>query len=270
VTQLQFTINDAEFNKFRAFIYDHAGIRLNDEKKALVTSRLSKRLRFHGLSSFSEYYDVVIKSSSGGERQTCVDLLTTNETYFFREPKHFEFLQDRLLPLWKGGRMFRIWSAASSSGEEAYSLAMLLDDKLSSSNWEVFGSDISSRVLQRASQGHYLVDRIDGIPKSYLQKYCLKGVDEYDGTLLIDKSLREKVRFATVNLTKSFNSVGQFDVIFLRNVMIYFDGETKKQIVDRIVDALRPGGLLFIGHSESITGMNSELSLVVPTIYQKA
>jgi chemotaxis protein methyltransferase CheR len=266
---MQFHISNDEFNKFRSFIYDHAGIKLNDEKKALVTSRLSKRLRFHELSTFEQYFDLVAMSPPGGERQMCIDLLTTNETYFFREPKHFEFLEERVLPLWQGQRMFRVWSAASSSGEEAYSLAMLLDDQLKTDRWEVFGSDISHRILERARRGHYLTDRIEGIPKHYLKTYCLKGIEEQEGTLLIHKTLREKVSFESKNLTKPLGNIGLFDVIFLRNVMIYFDNETKVKIVAQVVNALRPGGLLFIGHSESITGMNDQLSTVVPTIYQK-
>jgi len=184
---LQFKITDSEFNSFRTFIYDQAGINLSDEKKTLVTSRLSKRLRHYSFTTFQEYFDLVIASQQNGERQTAIDLLTTNETYFFREPKHFEFLEKEVLLKLTNKKNFRVWSAASSTGEEAYSIAMLLDDILGFNPWEIFASDISSRVLKKAQQGHYLQHRIDGIPKKYLKKYCLKGMGEQEGTLLIDR-----------------------------------------------------------------------------------
>jgi len=266
---LQFKITDSEFKLFKAFIYDYAGINLNDEKKALVTSRLSKRLRHHSLNSFTEYYDLMIKSSPGGERQITIDLLTTNETYFFREPKHFDFLKKEILSKWVGGKTFRLWSAASSSGEEAYSLAMMLDDVLQAHPWEIFGSDISSRVLKKAQQGHYLQDRIDGIPPEYLRRYCLKGTGEYEGTLLIEKNLRQRLTFSPINLKKPLGEVGAFDVIFLRNVLIYFDLETKAKVVKQLVEKLKPGGYFFIGHSESLKGINEDLKSVIPTVYQK-
>lgn len=266
---LQFRITNAEFNSFREFIYEHAGINLSDEKKALVTSRLSKRLRHYSLNTFKEYFDLVVSSSQDGERQVTIDLLTTNETYFFREPKHFEFLGKEILPKWKERRALRVWSAASSTGEEAYSIAMLLDDILGSRPWEVFGSDISHRVLKIAQQGHYLQNRIDGIPKEYLRQYCLKGVGELAGTLLIDKKLRQKVSFASVNLKNSLKSLGTYDIIFLRNVLIYFDLETKTHIVKQLVSKLNPDGYLFIGHSESLKGIHDRLKTVIPTVYQK-
>ncbi|MBN4079269.1 protein-glutamate O-methyltransferase CheR [Beggiatoa alba] len=266
---LNFKITDNEFISFRRFIYDHAGINLSDAKKTLVTSRLSKRLRHYSLNSFQEYFDLMIASPHDGERQVAIDLLTTNETYFFREPKHFEFLKNEIISRWKGGKMLRVWSAASSTGEEAYSIAMLLDDVLGYKPWEIFGSDISRRVIKVAQQGHYLQERIDGIPKGYLQKYCLKGVGEHEGTLLIDKKLRQKVTFSSVNLKRPLGDLGLFDIIFLRNVLIYFDLETKRQIVKQLVDKIRPGGYLFIGHSESLKGIHGGLETIIPTVYQK-
>ncbi|NOX09657.1 MAG: protein-glutamate O-methyltransferase CheR [Gammaproteobacteria bacterium] len=266
---LQFKITDSEFNSFRTFIYDHAGINLSDEKKTLVTSRLSKRLRHHSLTTFQEYFDLVIASPEGGERQTAIDLLTTNETYFFREPKHFEFLEKEVLANWQGRKTFRVWSAASSTGEEAYSIAMLLDDRLGRRPWEIFGSDISSRVLEKAQQGHYLQNRIDGIPKEYLRTYCLKGMGEQEGTLLIDKKLRQRVSFSAVNLKRPLGDVGIFDIIFLRNVLIYFDMDTKRLIIKQLVEKMHPDGYLFIGHSESLKGIHDGLETVIPTVYRK-
>jgi chemotaxis protein methyltransferase CheR len=264
--QIEITAN--EFRLISKFLYDQTGINLGPEKKMLVTSRLAKRLKYHALTSYLDYYHLVMASLADGERQTAIDLLTTNETYFFREPKHFSFLEHQILKQWKGGKTLRVWSAASSSGEEAYSIAMLLDDKAGVHPWSVFGSDISTRVLEKARAGHYSLDRTEGIPESYLKKYCLKGTREFEGTLLIDKKLRQRVSFEAINLKKSFDKIGLFDIIFLRNVLIYFDKETKQQIVKNIISTMEPEGYLFIGHSESLTGINSGLTAVAPTIYQ--
>lgn len=266
---LDYKITDSEFNSFREFIYDHAGINLSDRKAALVTSRLGKRLRHYSLGTFAEYFDLMIASSQDGERQVVIDLLTTNETYFFREPKHFAFLEKEVLPKWRGGKTYRVWSAASSTGEEAYSIAMVLDDILGGHPWEVFGSDISSRVLKKAQQGLYQQNRIEGIPKAYLHKYCLKGAGEHEGMLLIDRKLRQKVTFAAVNLKRPLGGLGPFHIIFLRNVLIYFDLATKKQIIKQLVEEMHVDGLLFIGHSESLKEVHSGLEVVIPTVYRK-
>ncbi|HED33322.1 MAG TPA: protein-glutamate O-methyltransferase CheR [Gammaproteobacteria bacterium] len=265
----QFKITNSEFILFREFIYDYAGINLGDEKKMLVTSRLGKRLRHYSLKNFRAYFELINDTSHAAERQVAIDLLTTNETYFFREPKHFKFLKKEVLSRWSSGKALRVWSAASSSGEEAYSIAMLLDDVLENRPWEVFGSDISSRVLKRARQGHYLQSRIDGIPEEYLRKYCLKGVGEHEGTLLINKALRKRVRFSSVNLKKSLEEVGFFEVIFLRNVLIYFDFDTKRNIIKQLIEQMQPRGYLFVGHSESLKGIHEGLEFVAPAVYQK-
>lgn len=266
---LKFEITDIEFNLFKNFIYDFAGINLSSEKKQLVTSRLSKRLRHYALSNFREYFDIIMDESQSAERQVAVDLLTTNETYFFRESKHFDFLKEKVLSRWTSNRIFRVWSAASSTGEEAYSIAMMLDDVLGNRPWEIFGSDISSRVLKKAQQAHYTQNRIDGIPAEYLRKYCLKGRDEHEGTLLIDRSLRQRVSFSAVNLKKVPGDTGFFEVIFLRNVLIYFDVETKRHIINQLIGKIQPGGYLFIGHSESLKGIHDGLEFVVPAVYRK-
>ncbi len=265
----QFKITNSEFILFREFIYDYAGINLSNEKKTLVTSRLGKRLRHYSLSSFREYFELITDATHSAERQVAIDLLTTNETYFFREPKHFEFMQTEVLSEWGSGKALRVWSAASSSGEEAYSIAMLLDDVLDNRPWEVFGSDISSRVLKKAKQGHYLQSRIDGIPKAYLRKYCLKGVGEHEGTLLISKALRQRVTFSSINLKKSLKDVGFFEVIFLRNVLIYFDMETKRHIIRQLIEQIQPRGYLFVGHSESLKGIHEGLEFIAPAVYRK-
>jgi chemotaxis protein methyltransferase CheR len=262
-------ISDAEFAKVRAFALDMAGISLSPAKKTLVVSRWSKRLAHHGLSSFGEYLKLLQDGRSGDELQISLDLLTTNETYFFREPKHFDFMRDRVLPGSKAGGPFRVWSAACSSGEEPYSIAMQLAAELSHSNWEVLGTDISMRVLQRARMGLYDTTRIEGIPPDYLRRFCLKGIGPYANKLLIDQALRQRLRFERVNLTETLPNFGQFDVIFLRNVMIYFDLDTKAKVVGRLLPYLKPGGYFLIGHCDTLHGIDHDLEPLGIAIYRK-
>ncbi len=262
-------LNDQEFGQFRNFLQQHAGINLSPEKKALVSGRLGKRLLEHGLESFGDYFRLLMSSENALELQTAVDLLTTNETYFFREPKHFDFIRQKILAAHTPGRNFRVWSAASSSGEEAYSLAMLLADRLGDGPWEVLGSDISTRVLEKARIGHYPLERSDGISREHLSRYCLKGVGPQEGTLLIDKKLRSRVSFTQINLTRNLPMLGEFDLILLRNVMIYFDMPTKRQVVQRILPTLKAGGHFLVGHSESLNGIVDGLQALAPSIYRK-
>jgi len=257
------------YQTIREFIYNEAGIDLGSGKQTLVSSRLNKRLRHHQLDSFDQYLELLLNKNSI-EYQVAIDLLTTNETYFFREAEHFNLLKNLLLQHHPMNKNFRLWSAASSSGQEAYSIAMVLDDFFGSRGyWEIFGSDISTRMIKKAKSGLYQCHRIDAIPKDFLRKYCLKGTGEFDGYLLVDKKLREKTRFAEINLTKPLPEVGEFDVIFLRNILIYFDNKTKKNIIRSITSKLRSKGLLFIGHSESLKGMDLPIELIAPTVYQK-
>ncbi|RZT75875.1 chemotaxis protein methyltransferase CheR [Azospira oryzae] len=263
-------ISDQEFGRFRDLIYQIAGIQLSDAKKVLLVGRLSRRLKHYGLSTFAQYYQLVTSPQESRELQTMVDLLTTNETYFFREPKHFDYLAQEILPhKAKPGVPFNIWSAACSSGEEPYTLAMVLAEHLGNRPWQVVGSDISTVVLAKAQAGHYPLERTEGIPPQYLKKYCLKGVRSQEGTLLVAKELRERVRFLQVNLTKPAPDLGPFDVIFLRNVMIYFDMETKRKVVENLITRLKPGGTFIVGHSESLNGITDRLKCLRPTIYEK-
>lgn len=263
-------ITDREFSQFKELIYKLAGISLSPSKKALVSGRLAKRLQYHHLDSYSDYFSLLMSGEQPHELQVVIDLLTTHETYFFREPKHFDFLRDRLLPGHEAGsRPFRVWSAACSSGEEAYSIAMVLCDHLGGAPWEVVASDISTPVLEKARAGHYSLERTSGISREHLSRYCMKGVGAQEGSLLVERKLRERVQFHHVNLSAALPPLGQFDVIFLRNVMIYFDLETKRQVVARLVSLLRAGGHFMIGHSESLHGINEELLPVSPAIYRR-
>jgi len=264
------SITDAEFAQFQKLIYKIAGIALSDAKKILLVGRLTKRLRHHGFDTFGEYYRYVTSGQSPQESQLMVDLLTTNETYFFREEKHFDFLAKTILAQHPPGRPFDVWSAASSTGEEIYTIAMVLAEHFGvAGNWHVLGSDISLSVLQKAEAGQYPLERARGMPLDYLKRYCLKGVREQEGTFLIDAKLRAHTRFMQVNLNANLPEVGSFDVIFLRNVMIYFDQETKRQVVARLARKLKPQGWFIVGHSETLNGINDELKAVQPTIYRK-
>ena len=261
-------ISDAEFDAFQSFVYSHAGINLHRGKKALVCGRLSKRLQHYRLQTYQEYFDLIQSSNGAVERQICIDLLTTNETYFFREPKHFEWLRVYVQQLPASQQLLRVWSAASSSGEEAYSIAMTLADHCQQP-WQVLGSDISTRVIERASTGHYAMVRAEHIPKDMLKRHCLRGTGKHEGTFLMSRAIRAQVDFMQVNLNQTLPHLGQFDVIFLRNVMIYFDTPTKQSVVLRLLDQLRPGGYVCIGHSESLNDIDHPLEQVLPSVFRK-
>lgn len=263
------SISDNEFNHFKNLIYQKAGISLSEAKKSLVAGRLSKRLRHHGLNNYSQYIALLKSPDNRLEQQIMVDLLTTNETYFFREPKHFDFLSSTVLPAASKYKTFRVWSAASSTGEEAYTVAMLLADQFGFSNWEILASDISSRVLETARKGIYPSAAMAKIPKSYVAKYCMKGVRTQSGNFSFDPQLKNLVTFKSLNLNEPLPDIGWFDVIFLRNVMIYFNGETKQQVVNRVVQRLNPGGYFLIGHSETLNGVTDKVKMIKPSVYQK-
>jgi len=235
----------------------------------MVASRLANRLDHYGLVRYGDYYDLATDSDYPDEFQKLVNILTTNETYFFREPKHFEFFRDTILKPWRGEH-FRVWSAASSTGEEAYSLAMVMAENLGMRNWEIFGSDLSTRVLESARAGVYMMDRLEHMENRLLEKYCLKGVRSQEGFFRIDPKLRNRVSFDHINLMNPLPpKLGKFEVIFLRNVLIYFDQDTKKQVVERLIAALKPGGYFFVSHAESLHRVTDHLQLISPSIYRK-
>ena len=268
---IEATISDQEFTLFQRLIYKIAGISLGDSKKILLVGRLTRRLKVYEFGTFTQYYRMLATGDHPEELQTMVDLLTTNETYFFREPKHFEFLRDEIVRKRKSPATFRVWSAASSSGEEIYTLAMVLADSLPNSPWEIVGSDISTQVLAKAATGHYSLARTEGIPPEFMKKYCLKGVRSHAGTFLIAPELRKRTSFYQINLTQPVAAeIGEFEVIFLRNVMIYFDQETKAKVVNNLLPRLKSGGHLIIGHSETLNGLKiGPLDAIRPTIYRK-
>ncbi|MEQ8663443.1 MAG: protein-glutamate O-methyltransferase CheR, partial [Gammaproteobacteria bacterium] len=239
-------LSTRDYERCRALIYRLAGINLGPHKQALVSGRLGKRLLARGLADWSAYVALLESGEDADERREALDLLTTNETYFFREPRHFALLREQVLPV-IAERPVRVWSAACSSGEEAYSLAMTLDEVLGPRHYEILASDISNRVLARAMRGHYPLARLEQMPPDLLRRYCLKGVGAQSGTLLVDPGLRRHVQFRAINLVEPLPPLPRFHVIFLRNVM-NFDDATRQRVVRQLVPTLVPGGWLFVGH----------------------
>lgn len=264
-------ISTSAYRAIRNFAHAEAGIELGPSRQMLVISRLRKRLLHNRVDNFDAYAAILDNPQNALERQVAIDLLSTNETYFFRESEHFQVLRSRVLETHPRRERLRIWSAACSSGEEAYSIAMVLADYFGFGiRWEIFGSDISSRMLRQAQQGLYPMQGVDAISPEFRKLYCLRGIGEYTGRFLVDRRLRERTTFDQVNLVKPLPDIGDFDVIFFRNALIYFDDETKAAVMRRILSKLRPGGMLFIGHSESLKRMGLPLEAVAPTAYRKS
>lgn len=261
-------LGEAEFRQIRELMHRVSGITMADHKRQLVAGRLMKRVRALACGSFADYVGILLAPASAEERRLAVDLLTTNETYFFREEGHFQFLRQWLVQ--QGAAPSRFWSAACSSGEEVYSLAMLLSDLLPQANWQLLGSDLCRQALQTAEAAVYPLSRAEGIPPAWKKRYCLKGVGEMDGYLQITGSLRRRVAFVCLNLNEPLpQDWGQFDVIFLRNMLIYFDAKGKQKIVQGLLPHLSAKGLLFVGHSESLQGLNLPLLPCGPSVYRR-
>jgi chemotaxis protein methyltransferase CheR len=267
------TLTDKEFEQFQSLIYEQVGITLDTPKKSLLTSRLGKRLRELQLPSYQAYFDRV--SGKGGEEELIqlVDLISTNKTDFFREPVHFDFLREQVLPQVQATRFIRIWSSASSSGEEPYTIAMTLNDAIPDrSRWDmkILASDISTRVLAKAASGIYEEERVTQLPQDFVRRHFLRGKGEQAGKLKVRNHLAEMITFRRINLmAPAFPIKTPLDVIFCRNVMIYFDRPTQATLMGKFYRYLRPGGFLFIGHSESLQWIEHQFTYVQPTIYQK-
>jgi chemotaxis protein methyltransferase CheR len=254
-------LNQFAFELLQRFFRQASGIKLSAEKKGLVQARLSARVLELGYDSFDAYCQYLRSHSDSEELQILVDLLTTNETYFFREPKHFAELIKQLSGRFARGPL-RLWSAACSTGEEPYSIAMTLLDRCADRSWELRASDLSQRVLERARRAVFPMQRLELMPPGYLQRFCLRGVGEYEGTLRVSEQVRSRVHFFQHNLLDSVSGLGTFDVIFIRNVLIYFDLERKQEILSHMIGCLRPGGLLFVGHAEPLQGLSLPLRRV--------
>jgi len=273
-----YTLKESDFRRLAQFIESHLGIKMPPAKRIMLESRLQKRLRLLNFKSFSEYVDFLFSDSgSHSELYHMIDAVTTNKTEFFREADHFEFLLNNWLPkkssLWSAVRPCRIWSAGCSSGEEVYTLTIVAEEyrRLNPSFfYEILGTDISIKVLQEAVNGVYEEEKIANIPIEYKKRYFLRSKNPDRHEIRIKPEFRNKVRFERLNLMDEEYPFRQpFDIIFCRNVIIYFDRKTQEKLVKHLAFHLKDEGLLFLGHSESMTGMDLPLKLVAPTVYCK-
>jgi chemotaxis protein methyltransferase CheR len=274
-------MTQAEFSRFSNFIVGQCGIKMPPSKKVMLESRLQKRLRTLGIGSYHEYFEHIQSREGHGELVHMLDAVTTNKTDFFREPGHFQFLTNSVLPAFLDGRgemrssehYFRIWSAGCASGEEPYTLAMVLadfSDHHPDFRFAVLATDISTKVLDRAREAVYDEDRTSGVPLPLKQKYFLRSKDRRRGLLRIVPDLRAIVQFQRVNLMdEGLVAPEPFDAIFCRNVIIYFERGTQERLLQRFCRMLRPGGYLFLGHSESIHGFDLPLTRVTSTVHRR-
>jgi len=270
------SLTGEQFERFRSLVRTHSGIALRDEKRQLVCSRLSKRLRELGISSFDEYYKLVQQRDPHGEElQRLLNAITTNKTSFFREEHHFDLLRtDVLAPLASGRRpvRLRVWSAGSSTGEEAYSALMTICSALpqwAESDIRLLASDLDTNVLRVGERAVYRDERLDEIPDELRRRWIIRGADAKEGFIRVRRELRALAAFRQINfVSESWPVKTKFDVIFCRNALIYFDGATQKQIVDRLLRYLSPNGLLFLGHSESMAGVRPDLVSLGRTAYR--
>ena len=263
-------LSDKAFQAVTELFHSVAGIRLGDNKQALVAGRLQKLAQEAGEPDVDHYVDKVVRGLTPAEEMVrVIDRLTTNETYFFREPQHFDDLASRADAAPRG-REFLVWSAASSSGEEAYSIAMVLAERLGKAPWQVIGTDLSTAMVASAQRALYPIERARLTPPEYLKRYCLRGQGQYEGQLLITKDLRDRVSFQPANLMQELPPLPQFDVIFLRNVLIYFDNAAKAQIVRNVLKRLKPEGVLYTGHAESISALGLPVRTMAPAIHALA
>ena len=272
------TLSDNQFNQISDLVRSVCGINLHDGKKELVKARLAKQLRHKGINSFDEYIERVRNDRSGIELTKMLDVLSTNLTYFFREPQHFDYLRKSLLPaVLRRNReqsKLRIWSAGCSTGEEPYSIGILLREEFASlSRWDVriLATDLSTAVLETAKAGIYPRERLGELPAAMVGRQFVPDTQGLrPATYRISPAIRSLVSFGRLNLMEKWPMHGPFDVIFCRNVMIYFDKPTQARLVGRFWDILSPGGCLFVGHSESLSGITHRFRYVEPAVYAKS
>ena len=257
-----------------ALVYERSRIRLSREKEALIRARLGKRMRSLGLETLPDYCDHLFSPGGADEVGHAIDALTTNFTQFLREREHFEFTVNEVLPqlLARGQKRFGIWSAACATGEEPYTMAFHLEERFPASegwDWRILATDISSRALEKAARGIYPDERLADLPRDWVRKYFQHGVGTCAGHCRVKSQLQQRISFQQINLLEASPHDDVFEVIFCRNVMIYFDRTTQEQVVARLSRALRPGGYLFKGRSESLSGLAMPLKCLRPSIYRK-
>jgi len=277
----QLSVSPALFQKFQKLIYSETGIWLGSAKTALLCGRLFRRLRALEIDSLETYYEHVVHPDQHDERARMIDAITTNETRFFREPRQFEFLVQNIFPRWRAdaelrlrSKKIRIWSAGCSSGEEPYTIAMLLARHLpAAEGWDarLLATDISTRVLEKAYKGIYSIARSGELPTDLLHSSMLRGMQDREGEMKVKVEIQQMVDFRRLNLDQHYDLIDSpFDAIFCRNVLIYFDAASKRRVISRLVRHLAANGLLFVGHAENLNSFSTHLRSLEPTIYVKA
>ncbi len=272
------SLTDKEFEQLSEFISGQSGIKMPPVKRIMLQSRLQKRLRHLKMHSFKEYIEYLF--SQEGQKKELIhmlDVVSTNKTDFFREPVHFEFLREQALPEYRerypANRPMKIWSAGCSSGEEPYTIAITMEEWKAENptfDYSIVGTDISTDILKKALQAIYKEEKVDVIPHILKKKYLLRSKDRQNPTVRVAGSLRKKVTYYRLNfMDASYNLKDMFDVIFCRNVLIYFNRETQEEVLRKLCTRLHPGGYLFIGHSESIMSMTLPVKQIRPTIFQR-
>jgi chemotaxis protein methyltransferase CheR len=272
----RFNFTDNDFRYISTLLNEHAGILLSNAKRELVYARLSKRLRTLGMQTFREYCDL-LRNGDAQELVHCINAITTNVTTFFREIHHFEFLEKTALPALIGQkeniatRRLRLWSAGCSSGEEPYSIEIVLREQAAIQHWDVLvlATDLDTHILEQAKTGHYNVKQLEKVSPERCKRWFRMGTGNNANLVSVVPELRERIRFRQLNLKNKWPMHGPFDVIFCRNVVIYFDKEMQKKLFNRFADMLVPNGYLFIGHSESLFGISDRFEVAGRTIYKK-
>lgn len=273
MSEREFDFTEQDFKRVQKIVYDFAGIDLNESKMNLVYNRLAKRIRFLALTSFSQYIDYV-EAQGESEFIQLINSITTNLTFFFRENHHFEYLAEQVIPSLlisnAASRKIRIWSAGCSTGEEPYSIAITLKEKVPT-GWDaqVIATDLDSNVVQTGLDGIYTIDRLKGVSEARQKRWFLKGSGSKEGYVKVKPELQEIIKFDQLNLMSEWPIKDSIDVVFCRNVVIYFDKPTQSKLFDRYADRLPTGGHLFVGHSESLYKVCNRFELLGQTIYKK-
>ncbi len=269
-------MRDSEYDFIRNLVYERSRISLGPDKRQLVSARLGKRLRATNLPTLGDYCRLLQAPGAETELGHLIDAISTNHTFFFRESAHFDFLRQKAVPQFleraraERWSRLRVWSAASSSGEEPYSIAITLAGCLPNGNWQIEATDISHRVLAKAREGIYSQEALTKVPPDAVRSYFQRGFGPQDGNFRVKEALRERVNFTQLNLLEGQPPFAEpFQIIFCRNVMIYFDRPTQEELVGRLTRRLVPGGFLMVGHSESLTHMRHSLQIIAPAIYRK-
>ena len=275
ITYYDAKLSVKDFARLSDFIYSRYGIKMPEAKHIMLQSRLQKRLRALQIPSFEQYVDFVFSPEGANEIVHMMDVVSTNKTDFFRESQHFDFLTQSVLPeLFEQERqsVIKVWRAGCSSGEEPYTLAMVISEYISKHrgcDFSILGSDLSTIVLEKAVTAIYPEDRVDIIPLDLKKKYLLRSKDRTHPTVRIVPELRAKASFMRLNfMDDSYSAPSNFDIIFCRNVLIYFDRPTQEKVINKLCRHLRPGGYFFLGHSESVTGINVPLKQIMPTVFK--